>query len=89
MEHEGKRQLTITTAADHDELWIEITDTGPGIAAERLPHIFDPFYTTKENGTGLGPSLSYSIIQEHGGKLAVASTPGHGATFSIELPLLT
>jgi two-component system NtrC family sensor kinase len=85
---QGKRQLIITTAADHDKLWIEITDTGPGIAAERLHRIFDPFYTTKENATGLGLSLSYGIIKGHGGELAVASTPGHGTAFTIELPLL-
>ena len=87
-QQQGQRHLSITTAADHDKLWIEITDTGPGIAAERLHRIFDPFYTTKENATGLGLSLSYGIIKGHGGELAVASTPGHGTTCTIELPLL-
>jgi signal transduction histidine kinase len=87
-EQQGKRQLRITTAADHDKLWIEIADTGPGIAAEHLHRIFDPFYTTKEHSAGLGLSLSYGIIKEHGGELTVASTPGHGATCTIALPLL-
>jgi len=85
-EQQGKRQLIITTAADHDQLWIETTDTGLGIAAERLQRIFDPFYTTKEKSTGLGLSLSYGIIKRHGGELTVASTPGHGTTFTIRLP---
>jgi len=88
-EQQGKRQLLVTTAADHDKLWIETTDTGPGIAAERLPRIFDPFYTTKEKSAGLGLSLSYGIIKGHGGELKVASTPGRGTTCTIELPLLT
>jgi signal transduction histidine kinase len=80
--------VRITTATGHDKLWIEIADTGPGIAAERLHRIFDPFYTTKENSSGLGLSLAYGIIKEHGGELTVASTPGHGTTFTIALPLL-
>ena len=87
-EQQGKRQLLITTATAHDKLWIETTDTGPGIAAERLHRIFDPFYTTKEQSAGLGLSLSYGIIKEHGGELTVASTPGQGTTCTIELPLL-
>ena len=87
-EQQGQRQVLITTATDHDKLWIEIADTGPGIAAERLHRIFDPFYTTKENSSGLGLSLAYGIIKEHGGELTVASTPGHGTTFTIALPLL-
>src|SRR5215813_14011396 len=87
-EQQGKRQLLITTAADDDKLWIETTDTGPGIAAAHLPRIFDPFYTTKEQSTGLGLSLSYGIIKGHGGELTVTSTPGYGTTCTIELPLL-
>src|SRR5439155_12144535 len=84
-EQQGKRQLLITTATAHDKLWIETTDTGPGIAAERLHRIFDPFYTTN---AGLGLSLSYGLIKGHGGELTVASTSGQGTTCTIELPLL-
>jgi C4-dicarboxylate-specific signal transduction histidine kinase len=87
-EQQGQRQLRITTVAAHDKLWIEAADTGPGIAAERLHCIFDPFYTTKEQSAGLGLSLSYGIIKEHGGELTVASTPGQGTTCTIEFPLL-
>ena len=87
-EQQGKRQLLITTATAHDKLWIETTDTGPGIAAERLHRIFDPFYTTKEQSAGLGLSLSYGLIKGHGGELTVASTSGQGTTCTIELPLL-
>jgi signal transduction histidine kinase len=67
---------------------IEVEDQGEGISAEDLPHIFDPFFTTKEvgSGTGLGLSIAYGIIEEHGGRIEVASTPGQGSRFSVWLP---
>lgn len=61
-------------------------DTGPGIAPEDLPHIFEPFYTTKHSGTGLGLAVSYSIVESHQGALSVDSVPGQGATFIVRLP---
>jgi nitrogen-specific signal transduction histidine kinase len=68
---------------------LAVTDTGLGIAREILPHIFEPFFTTKEvgKGTGLGLSLCYGMIREHGGNILVASPPGAGASFTIELPV--
>jgi signal transduction histidine kinase len=68
---------------------LQVEDQGQGIAAEDLPHIFDPFFTTKEvgQGTGLGLSIAYGIVEEHGGWIDVASTPGRGSLFSIYLPL--
>ncbi|CAG0930261.1 partial two-component system, NtrC family, sensor kinase, partial [Planctomycetaceae bacterium] len=68
--------------------WVEaiFSDTGPGIAAADLPHIFEPFYTTKSEGTGLGLAISYSIIERHGGLLQVDSTSGAGTTFTLRLP---
>src|SRR5439155_132604 len=70
---------------------LEIADTGPGIPHDIQARIFEPFFTTKPpgQGTGLGLSLCRGIIEEHGGTLGVESEPGHGATFRIELPLLT
>jgi two-component system NtrC family sensor kinase len=67
---------------------VSFQDDGPGIAKENVAKIFNPFFTTKEvgKGTGLGLSLSYGFIKEHGGTISVDSTPGHGATFVIELP---
>jgi GAF domain-containing protein/CheY-like chemotaxis protein len=69
---------------------IEVVDDGPGIAADALPHVFEPFFTTKEvgNGTGLGLSVSYGIVQEHGGRLSVESRPGE-TIFTVELPIGT
>jgi signal transduction histidine kinase len=67
---------------------IRIQDTGIGIDKEHLPKIFDPFFTTKEGmGTGLGLAVSYGIIERHGGRIAVFSEVGAGATFVVKLPV--
>jgi two-component system, NtrC family, sensor kinase len=72
-----------------DRVQIEISDSGPGIAADVLPYIFEPFFTTKPEGegTGLGLSLVYGIVENHGGQIKAMSTPGEGATFVIQLPI--
>jgi two-component system NtrC family sensor kinase len=74
---------------------VEIIDSGVGIEPEHVHRIFDPFFTTKTNpqpgqhkGTGLGLAVSYGILQEHGGKIKVESTPGEGTTFRLEIPAL-
>jgi two-component system NtrC family sensor kinase len=74
---------------DREAVVLEINDDGPGIAQELQPKIFDPFFTTKEvgKGTGLGLTVAYAIVQEHGGRLRLVSTPGSGASFYVELPL--
>ncbi len=65
-----------------------IRDDGMGISEEHLAHIFEPFYTTKENGgSGLGLAISQNIIERHGGSIAVASKVGQGTTFKILLPV--
>ncbi|MDA8141108.1 MAG: ATP-binding protein [Desulfobacteraceae bacterium] len=70
-----------------DSVVIEVEDTGEGISAEFLPHIFDPFFSTKgTEGTGLGLSISYGIIKNHNGKIDVKSQIGKGTTFTIQLP---
>jgi two-component system cell cycle sensor histidine kinase/response regulator CckA len=68
---------------------ISIQDHGPGIAAEHLERIFDPYFTTKTSGTGLGLAVSHTVIQNHGGFIKVESEPGRGATFHIYLPRST
>ena len=65
---------------------ITVEDEGQGIAPDVLPRIFDPFFTTKPSGSGLGLSTSYSILVRHGGRIAVASTPGRGTVFILHLP---
>ncbi len=68
-------------------VYIRFTDTGHGIAAEHMKHIFEPFYTTRPNGSGLGLSVSYNIVRQHGGRIEVESTPGRGAIFTVVLPV--
>jgi signal transduction histidine kinase len=86
----GERgRITIRTGCDDTNVWIEIADNGTGIPKEIQSRIFDPFFTTKPigSGTGLGLSLSYGIIQKHGGQIDVQSAPGCGTTFRITLPI--
>ncbi len=66
---------------------LQIRDTGAGIAPEHMGRIFDPFFTLKESGTGLGLAVVFGIIKKHGGTIAVDSAPGQGACFTIRLPL--
>lgn len=81
--------ITLRTRCVGDTVLIEVEDTGGGIAPEHLARVFEPFFTTKPvgQGTGLGLSLSYGIIQRHGGELSVRSELGSGATFTIRLPV--
>ncbi|KPV54371.1 hypothetical protein SE17_04195, partial [Kouleothrix aurantiaca] len=67
---------------------LAVHDTGRGIAADDLPHVFDPFFTTRVDGTGLGLSIVQQIVQEHQGTVDVHSTPGAGTRFTVRLPVL-
>jgi len=80
--------LRITCAAEGGEVRAAFADSGVGIPEENLRHIFDPFFTTKEvgQGTGLGLSVSYGIVRQHGGTIEVSSDNGSGATFTVRLP---
>jgi len=71
-----------------DSVHIQIRDTGNGIPEESLPHIFEPFFSTKdEKGTGLGLWVSQGIVQAHGGSIKLRSREGRGTTFSVALPI--
>jgi two-component system, NtrC family, sensor kinase len=80
--------ITIRSGHDDSQVWVEVADTGKGIAPEHLARIFEPFFTTKPvgKGTGLGLSLSYGIVNKHGGHIEVHSQPGRGSTFRVVLP---
>jgi signal transduction histidine kinase len=81
--------IAIRTRADGDSVVIEVEDNGSGIKPEHLPRIFDPFFTTKAvgQGTGLGLSVSYGIVRDHGGAITVDSQVGRGSTFTVRLPI--
>lgn len=81
--------ITIRTGCENDWVWVEIGDTGVGIAEEHLTRVFEPFFTTKPvgKGTGLGLSVSYNIIAKHGGKIEVQSELGQGTRFTLHLPV--
>src|SRR2546430_3709192 len=84
-----RKAIRISTSAGSADVEVVVRDTGHGIPPGLEQRIFDPFFTTKDvgKGTGLGLSITYGIIKEHGGAISVASTPGEGATFLIQLPL--
>jgi signal transduction histidine kinase len=66
---------------------IRIQDTGEGIPPEQIGRLFDPFFSTKPRGTGLGLTIAHRVIQDHRGRICVESTLGKGTTLTIELPL--
>jgi len=86
---EERGTITIRTGRQGEEVWVEVADTGKGIAPEHINKIFDPFFTTKSigKGTGLGLSLSYGIVQKHHGRIEVQSEIGKGTTFRVWLPI--
>lgn len=84
-----RRTLHIRTGVQGDEVVLEIADQGPGIASDVLPSLFNPFFTTKENGLGIGLSICRSIIEFHGGRIWASSPAGQGASFFIALPLVS
>lgn len=80
-------ELRLETRAKGEFIEIEVTDTGRGMSKEEMDHLFEPFYSTKKEGTGLGLWVSYQIIQNHGGEIAIKSKVGQGTSVIITLPL--
>jgi two-component system, sporulation sensor kinase E len=80
--------LTVTTKLAGDQIAVTFADTGVGIARERLGNIFDPFYTTKDRGSGLGLMIVYKIVKDHNGRIDVESEPGRGTQVTITLPVV-
>ncbi len=79
--------VSLTAQAEEAAVWLNVCDTGQGIAPEILPHIFDPFFTTRDDGTGLGLSIVQQIVHDHGGSIDVQSEPGQGTQIVLRLPL--
>jgi signal transduction histidine kinase len=82
-------KLTMGARVEKDRrLALTVEDTGAGISADTLDRIFDLYYTTKPEGSGIGLSIVYRIVQLHGGEIEVQSTEGRGTTFRLLLPLV-
>jgi len=79
--------LTLQTGEGSDGVWVSVADTGGGIAQEQINRIFDPFYTTKKKGTGLGLMIVQRIVRAHGGRIELESHVGRGTTFRVWFPL--
>jgi signal transduction histidine kinase len=79
--------LSVRTGEARDGVWIELADTGCGIAQEQLNHIFEPFYTTKRKGSGLGLMIVQRVMREHGGLIKLDSRTDRGTTFRLWFPL--
>ena len=83
----GEGRLEVRVKPNGKFLEVDFSDSGPGIPPDRIERIFDPFYTTKENGTGLGLSVSYTIVRSFGGSITASSKPGEGSIFRVRLPI--
>ena len=81
--------LTVTSRSGNGKAVVEVSDTGSGIPVENLSRIYDPFFTTKGigQGTGLGLSVTYGVVQEHHGKIECESQLGHGTSFTLTFPM--
>lgn len=83
----GSRRLTVRTRRMDDVIEVAVSDTGGGIPADRLPRLFDAFFTTKQDGIGLGLAIARSIIDAHRGQIWAEDHGGRGATFRVTLPI--
>jgi signal transduction histidine kinase len=87
MENSPRKQLSIRAVTENELGFIDVSDTGKGIDEKDVPHIMEPFYTTKKQGVGLGLSLCYQWIEENNGEITMQTKQGNGTTFTIILPV--
>ena len=83
----GHGRLSLEVARENEHVTIAVSDTGPGIPSEALPRVFEPFYSAKPNGSGLGLTIAERIVAAHGGSIDIDSAPGHGTRVTLLLPV--
>jgi signal transduction histidine kinase len=83
----GGGEIVLTSRRDKDYVEIQVQDTGPGISESLRPFLFEPFNSSKPDGTGLGLAVSYGILTAHGGSLALDPSVDRGACFRIRIPI--
>jgi nitrogen fixation/metabolism regulation signal transduction histidine kinase len=83
----AEKPVIIESGLKSDYIVLSVTDMGEGISPENLNRIFEPYFSTKKTGTGLGLAISRLIVEEHGGRISVRSSPGEGTKFSLKFPL--
>ena len=83
---DGQRDLMVTTEGTEDSVRVGVRDTGPGLSPDKFERLFEPFYTTKPNGMGMGLSICRSIIEAHGGRLWATGHASQGAVFQFTIP---
>jgi signal transduction histidine kinase len=86
IEEKGTITIRSYVSPNRKSVAIEVSDTGCGILPEHMDKIFEPFFSTKPKGTGLGLAVTYGIIQKHGGRINVSSQPQKGTQFMVEFP---
>lgn len=86
---DGNRSLRITAGRDDDNVFVSVQDSGPGLTPATLERVFEPFYTTKPTGLGVGLSICRSIIEAHSGALWATNAESGGAVFSFTVPIST
>ena len=80
-------KMEIKTSRDADRIYLGVRDSGQGIPEEIASKIFEPYFTTRSKGSGLGLTIVYKVVREHGGDVEVNSTPGRGTAFQVTLPI--
>jgi signal transduction histidine kinase len=80
-------QLSLATGHTAEMVWLSVTDTGCGVPQEQIKRIFEPFYTTKKKGSGLGLMIVQRIVRDHGGRIDLESRLNQGTTFRLRFPL--
>jgi signal transduction histidine kinase len=83
----GRGRLSLEVARQNGDVALAVSDTGPGIPPENLPRVFEPFYSGKPNGSGLGLTIAERIVAAHGGRIEIDSAPGHGTRVTLLFPL--